>query len=94
MPGRLRLGFILFAAQLAIGAGCSSPPPRHHLLIVVDGLRPDYVTAEVMPLTHTVRTVDGSYAATAMFSTVSLNGRESRYFDGAKVFRPSSENVR
>ena len=24
-------------------------PPRRHLLIVVDGLRPDYVTADVMP---------------------------------------------
>jgi predicted AlkP superfamily pyrophosphatase or phosphodiesterase len=28
---------------------CSSAPPRRHLLIVVDGLRPDYVTADVMP---------------------------------------------
>jgi arylsulfatase A-like enzyme len=26
-----------------------SPPARTHLVIVVDGLRPDYVTAEVMP---------------------------------------------
>jgi arylsulfatase A-like enzyme len=25
------------------------PPPRSHLVIVVDGLRPDYVTPEVMP---------------------------------------------
>jgi predicted AlkP superfamily pyrophosphatase or phosphodiesterase len=50
MSGRPRLGFVLFAAQLAIcAAACSAPPPRHHLLIVVDGLRPDYVTAEVMP---------------------------------------------
>jgi predicted AlkP superfamily pyrophosphatase or phosphodiesterase len=28
---------------------CSTAPPRRHLLIVVDGLRPDYVTADVMP---------------------------------------------
>ena len=28
---------------------CTSAPPHRHLLIVVDGLRPDYVTADVMP---------------------------------------------
>jgi arylsulfatase A-like enzyme len=54
--------------------------------------RPDAGAA--VTFTHTVRTPDGSYAATAMFSTVSVNGRESRYFDGAKVFRPTAENVR
>jgi arylsulfatase A-like enzyme len=27
----------------------SQAPPRRHLLVVVDGLRPDYVTSEVMP---------------------------------------------
>lgn len=42
------------AAALLIvsAAACTSPvspTPRRHLLIVVDGLRPDYVTAEVMP---------------------------------------------
>jgi predicted AlkP superfamily pyrophosphatase or phosphodiesterase len=50
--------------------------------------RPD--AAAGVTFTHTVRTGDDTYAATAMFSTVSNNGRESRYFDGAKVFRPSS----
>src|SRR5262245_36295419 len=30
-------------------AACTSATPHRHLLIVVDGLRPDYVTAEVMP---------------------------------------------
>ena len=44
--------------------------------------------ASAVTFTHTVRTADDTYAVTAMFSTVSLNGRESRYFDGAKVFRP------
>ena len=39
------------ATLLALSmVGCRSAPPLHrHLLIVVDGLRPDYVTAEVMP---------------------------------------------
>jgi arylsulfatase A-like enzyme len=39
-------------AALALGAAGSraqQPPPRTHLVIVVDGLRPDYVTPEVMP---------------------------------------------
>jgi arylsulfatase A-like enzyme len=49
--------------------------------------RPD---ASAVTFTHTVRTPDDRYAATAMFSTVSVNGRETRYFDGAKVFRPPS----
>jgi hypothetical protein len=48
----------------------------------------------VTTFTHTARTPDGTYAATAMFSTVSLNGRESRYFDGAKVFRPATDGGR
>ena len=45
------------------GAGCGSPPPEsaaeprergqhRHLLIVLDGLRPDYVTPELMPNLH------------------------------------------
>jgi predicted AlkP superfamily pyrophosphatase or phosphodiesterase len=39
--------WVLLAAPLV---ACTSPaPPRRHLLIVVDGLRPDYVTADVMP---------------------------------------------
>src|SRR3954451_20335364 len=28
---------------------CATPALHRHLLIVVDGLRPDYVTADVMP---------------------------------------------
>ena len=31
------------------GLRAQQPPPRTHLVIVVDGLRPDYVTADVMP---------------------------------------------
>ena len=54
--------------------------------------RPDAPAA--VTFTHTVRTPDNAYAATAMFSTISRNGRESRYFDGAKVFRPSSQDAR
>jgi predicted AlkP superfamily pyrophosphatase or phosphodiesterase len=58
---------------------------------LLEGLRgrPDTGASGVVSFTHTVRTPDGSYAVTAMLSTVTLAGRESRYFDGAKVFRPS-----
>jgi predicted AlkP superfamily pyrophosphatase or phosphodiesterase len=56
--------------------------------------RPDASAFTVTSFTHTARTADGTYAATAMFSTVSLNGAERRYFDGAKVFRPSAEQAR
>ncbi|HVH26802.1 MAG TPA: alkaline phosphatase family protein [Vicinamibacterales bacterium] len=46
--------FVCFRPQAgallaAILVGCTSPEPRRHLLIVVDGLRPDYVTDAVMP---------------------------------------------
>jgi len=40
------LAAVLLAAPLLAAA---QPPPSRHLLIVVDGLRPDYVTDEVMP---------------------------------------------
>src|SRR5512132_4306070 len=32
-----------------VGLHAQQPPPRTHLVIVVDGLRPDFVTPEVMP---------------------------------------------
>jgi arylsulfatase A-like enzyme len=45
-----RWRFVLASGLLAISAArCSSTPARRHLLIVVDGLRPDYVTSDVMP---------------------------------------------
>lgn len=38
------------ALSLVVAAGCAQEPERDRvLIIVVDGLRPDYVTAEVMP---------------------------------------------
>jgi arylsulfatase A-like enzyme len=42
---------VLAAAIAAAGprAQPAAPPPRTHLVIVVDGLRPDYVTPDVMP---------------------------------------------
>lgn len=40
----------LVAATIAVGVvGLRAQPPRTHLVIVVDGLRPDYVTPDVMP---------------------------------------------
>lgn len=44
--------FALLAAPIVACQPTAQPPPvqaRRHLLILVDGLRPDYVTAEVMP---------------------------------------------
>jgi arylsulfatase A-like enzyme len=48
---RVNRRLILTCALLVVAvAACSSQPPsRRHLLIVIDGLRPDYVTAAVMP---------------------------------------------
>jgi predicted AlkP superfamily pyrophosphatase or phosphodiesterase len=47
-PWRRRL--VLVSVLLALAAArCASTPARRHLLIVVDGLRPDYVTGDVMP---------------------------------------------
>src|SRR5947208_2454315 len=41
---------VMCALLVAPLAACrSSAEPRRHLLIVVDGLRPDYVSADVMP---------------------------------------------
>jgi predicted AlkP superfamily pyrophosphatase or phosphodiesterase len=48
---RFRWLHVLICALLAVPlvARTAQTPPRRHLLILVDGLRPDYVTAEVMP---------------------------------------------
>lgn len=46
LPGKVVL-LGLGAALLAVWSAAATP--NRHLLIVVDGLRPDYVTAEVMP---------------------------------------------
>ena len=49
----VRIGLAAVAiAVVAMGRGglpAQQLPPRTHLVIVVDGLRPDFVTAEVMP---------------------------------------------
>jgi predicted AlkP superfamily pyrophosphatase or phosphodiesterase len=65
-------------------------PATMHGRPLLEALRGRPAAGAAVTFTHTVRTRDEAYAATAMFSTVSVNGRESRYFDGAKVFRPSS----
>ena len=46
--------FLLLICAMAalVLPACSQPAPKRHLLIVVDGLRPDYVTPEVMPNLH------------------------------------------
>jgi arylsulfatase A-like enzyme len=51
MSGRPCCVYVLTALLVASAVACTPPPPspRRHLLIVVDGLRPDYVTAAVMP---------------------------------------------
>ena len=47
MVRQARLAVVIAAVAVALRA--QQPPPRTHLVIVVDGLRPDYVTADVMP---------------------------------------------
>ena len=47
MRSGCRLGIAVLAGLVL--TACSTAAPRRHLVIVVDGLRPDYVTAEVMP---------------------------------------------
>ena len=49
MRSASRLGIALLAVLVLTAGSCSTAAPRRHLLIVVDGLRPDYVTADVMP---------------------------------------------
>ena len=48
VTGRIALLFALVATSLLAG-NAQPASERRHLLIVVDGLRPDYVTAAVMP---------------------------------------------
>jgi arylsulfatase A-like enzyme len=46
----MKTALIAVATVLGLAApGAQAPAARTHLVIVVDGLRPDYVTAEVMP---------------------------------------------
>src|SRR6476469_4230715 len=40
---------LLLAAAVTLTAAQKGTPLRRHLVIVVDGLRPDYVTPDVMP---------------------------------------------
>ncbi len=48
-PRRLARVFGAAIAASALVASTQGPAPARHLLIVVDGLRPDYVTPEMMP---------------------------------------------
>src|SRR5712692_9158271 len=43
------LAAVTVAVALVAGSHAQPAPPRTHLVIVVDGLRPDYMTPEVMP---------------------------------------------
>ena len=46
---RRMMAALCVVVALVAGSGAQPAPPRTHLVIVVDGLRPDYVTPEVMP---------------------------------------------
>ena len=45
----MRVLFALLLAAATLTTWAQSPAPRRHLVIVVDGLRPDYVTPDLMP---------------------------------------------
>jgi arylsulfatase A-like enzyme len=50
MGGSVKRMLAALTVTVALGAGSrAQQPPHTHLVIVVDGLRPDYVTPEVMP---------------------------------------------
>lgn len=42
----------LVATAFVIGCSGFSPGPSRHLLVVLDGLRPDYITPEIMPTVY------------------------------------------
>jgi predicted AlkP superfamily pyrophosphatase or phosphodiesterase len=46
---RLALGLVLLTVSAALLTSAARATPHRQLLIIVDGLRPDYVTADVMP---------------------------------------------
>ena len=46
-------------------------------------------TGAVKTTEHAVTNPGGDYTVTAMFSTVSVGGRDYRYLDGTRVARPS-----
>jgi len=50
-----------------------------------NGPRPE--TIKVVPMEHTVKTADGSYALTGFFSTVEAGGTSYRYFNYTKIER-------
>jgi arylsulfatase A-like enzyme len=55
MKNGWRFSFVLAAIAVMIGAAVTqvaAQSSRAHLLLVIDGLRPDYITADVMPRLH------------------------------------------
>src|SRR4051812_17969321 len=50
----MRRTFALLAAALVVMAQAKPASPHRQLLIVLDGLRPDYVTPDVMPTLYAV----------------------------------------
>jgi len=66
------LKFLLFVALLApAGIACSQSTKLHTLIVVFDGLRPDYITPELMPHVHALKQA-GVYGAQhhSVFPTV------------------------
>jgi hypothetical protein len=63
--------------------------------VLVEALagQPAIAAAAVRTVEHTARTPSGTYAVTARVSVVTVQGRESRYFDGASTTRPAAEKA-
>lgn len=99
-------GFAAAAAVLTVLAGSQPVPPRSHaqLIIVVDGLRPDFVTRDQMPrLTQLAQRGTVFNAHHSVFPTVTrLNGAsfvtgsypETHGLLGNTVYVPSVDPVR
>ena len=90
----LGVAVVGLAAGAGVGAGAQAPAHRRAVvLIVVDGLRPDAVTADVMPRLHALGRRGMAFAAHhSVFPTVTRVNASSMatgaYPSRAKIFRP------
>lgn len=81
-------GNVDFAPTFLKALGLATPPSVQGRPLdeaIINGPMPSAIA--VRTFEHISRTPDGRYAVTGNFSTVTLSGREYRYFDGTRVAR-------